>query len=429
MYASALSTLPPPDKRTRAVALRALHLLLISAVLGSFALSIAEICYEPDRFQWDLKVYYTAPILYMQGADPYAVGAFAFPPMFLPVFKLFSNLFTYGQFHFVFLFAKILSFVLLLTMWKNFFLKDTILSLFLLVVWLAFYSTIFIDFKAGNISVFETTLLFLGFLCFLKSQLAPFVLIILLASSAKLTPIVFVILLLLSSYEHKVRYFVIGCAGFVTLALINLAIFPEYTKQFIFEALERTKESEVFNPSSLMLITYLITKIMGHFGLGLGSLVAKVLYVVFATSILWASWNTFCTFKTLKEKDDFTRFFLILFSILVYTLTMPRMKDYAYMLAIPSILFAVERFEMRIPRWLLFVPFILISPYTYPYAQPPLFRTVGYVFWHWYPLLIAFICWYVYSREVGRRAVRLRSLPVTPIHSSITDSNSVSCQH
>src|SRR5262249_42932834 len=154
-----------------------------------------------------------------------------------------------------------------------------------------------------------------------------------------------------SSNEHKVRFFAIGCAGFLMFGLINFSLFPDFTKEFIFQAMERTTETWYNNPSSFALIKYLLINGFGHFDVEPSSVSVKLIYFGFATSIIWVSWGTLCAVKSLNEKDQYTRLFLIFFSILVYTLAMPRMKDYAYMLAIPSILFAVERFEIKVPRW------------------------------------------------------------------------------
>jgi len=45
-------------------------------------------------------------------------------------------------------------------------------------------------------------------------------------------------------------------------------------------------------------------------------------------------------------------------------------KDYAYIIVIPSILFAIEHFEILVPRWILFVLLVLVSCYT----MPPVFQ-------------------------------------------------------
>jgi hypothetical protein len=74
---------------------------------------------------------------------------------------------------------------------------------------------------------------------------------------------------------------------------------------------------------------------------------------------------------------------------------MPRMKDYAYILVIPSILFAIEHFEILVPRWILFVLLVLVSCYT----MPPVFQ----IFSDYYSLFVALFFWYLYLCEFKKR--------------------------
>ena len=180
---------------------------IILATVGSFVLSIARILRAPDDFQWDLQVYYNSPLLLARGQDPYEVGRFIYAPIYLQIFRVFSIPFTYDQFYLVFLFAKIFSFVILLAIWKKYFLKATQLHIFAIFVWLGFYSTVLADLQAGNVSIFESLVLFLAFLCFLKQRFYWFVFLIVLAASIKLTPIFFLILLLLTPNKHSLRCF------------------------------------------------------------------------------------------------------------------------------------------------------------------------------------------------------------------------------
>jgi hypothetical protein len=376
-----------------------LRISIILVTLGSFVLSIVRILREPDRFQWDLRVYYNSPLLLAEGQDPYEVhgiiDGFRFSPLHLQIFRVFPSLFTYDQFYWVFLFAKILSFAILLAIWKRFFLKETQLHVFAIFVWLGFYSTILIDLQAGNVSIFESTLLFLGFLCFLKQRLYLFVFFIVLAASFKITPIFFLILLLLTPNRYSLRCFVLGSVGFLAFALLNLVLFPDLTKQFIWWASRTTNETGHLNPSSLAFIRDMLTSSLGRFRLAPNSILVNVIYLAVAIWIFCVSWRSWRLVKVVDEGNNYDLLVLILFSILVYTLTMPRMKDYTYNIAIPSVLFAIERFKMSVPRWISFLPLVIISYYT----MPPLFR----IFLDYYPLFVASFFWYLYSCELEKR--------------------------
>ena len=381
---------------------------IILATVGSFVLSIIRILREPHHgFQWDLGVYYNAPLLLAHGENPYHDGGFVYSPIHLQIFRVLSSLFTYEQFYLVFLLAKILSLAILLVIWKRFFLKRTQLHVFLIFVWLGFYSPVFADLQAGNVSIFESMVLFLAFLCFLQQRLRWFVFLIVVTASIKITPIFFLILLLLVPNRYSVRYFAFGCMGFVAFALLNFIIFPDLTKDFILEAIKRTtNEPGPKNPSSLAFVSDILTS-LAHFGLSPSPLLVNVTYLAVIIWIIWMSWRSRKFAKVVDEGSEDNHLFLILFLILVYTITMPRMKDYAYIIAIPSVLFAIEDFEISVPRWFLFLP-LLVSHY---YTMPPLAR----IFWNYYPLFVASVFWYFYLRELKKRELLQLDLLNTPI--------------
>jgi hypothetical protein len=403
---SAIETLTTRVLRLRRFDKPVFRISIILATIASFVVSIVRILRAPDQYQWDFKVYYNSPLLLAQGQDPYEAysvlkhlggkGAFVFPPIYLQIFRAFSSLVTYDQCYWIFLFAKILSFAILLVIWKKSFLKATQLDIFAVFVWLGFYSTFLIDFQAGNVAVFETMVLFLAFLCFLKDRLGSFVFLTILAASIKITPIFFLILLLLAPNKYSLRYFAVGSAGFLSYALLNLILFPDFTKQFISEAMKRINEAGVVNPSSFGFINQTLRTSLAPFGLIPGSMLVNVIYLAVGICIVWTSWRAWRLVKIVDEGNNFNRLFLILFSILVYTLIMPRMKDYAYMIAIPSVLFAIERFEISVPRWIVFLPLVLISCGD---SRPPLFR----VFADYYPLFVASFFWYLYLRELKKQ--------------------------
>jgi Glycosyltransferase family 87 len=380
---------------------RVFRISIVLVTMASFALSIARILqsHHLQNLQRDLKVYYNSPLLLAEGQDPYGDGGFVFPPIYLQIFRFFSSPFTYDQFYWVFLVAKILTFAILLAIWKKCFLKETQLHIFAIFVWLGFYSTVLIDFQAGNVTVFETMILFLAFLCYLKNYLYLFVFLIILGASIKITPIFFLILLLLTPNRYSLRYFTLGCVGFLAYAMLNLILFPDLTKQFISQAMTRiTDETDTgfVNPSSLAFINDTLTSSLDHFSLIPSPMLVDVVYLAVCIWILWTSWTAWGLVKITDQRNNYNLSFLVLFSILVYALIMPRMKNYAYMIAIPSVLFAIEHFEILVPRWIVFLPLVLISPI---YPRPPLFR----VFPDYYPLFVASFFWYLYLRELKKK--------------------------
>lgn len=371
-----------------------LQFFFAAVVVISFILNILEILSQPGAFQWDLNVYYIGPLEFLQGVDPYKISRFVYPPVYLFVFKVFSTWFSYEQFYQVFLFTKTVCFFGLLWIWKTFFFSRVPIGTFMLFIWLGLYATFLLDFQAGNISVFETTLLFLAFICFLKNRLGLFVIFILCVSSLKLTPLFFLILLPLSSKKNW-RLFVLGCLGFLFYGLCNFLIYPELTRTFVAEALSRTSETGVISPSSFAFMTDAWRSLLSNWpGLPAG-IISKTTYLVFVVYVFRRSWHSWKQSQKKGLQTQNERLFLVLFSILVYTVTMPRMKDYAYMIAIPSLLHAVYEHHFRIPRWVLFIPLIIIPTTT---TQPLVFQAVFQQFWTYYPLLLATLFWSFYLK-------------------------------
>ena len=363
------------------------------AAVGSFVLAIVEILnrtpsltirFNSDNPQWDLPVYYKSPLVMAQGLDPYEVTHFVYPPIYLPLFRVFSELFTYDQFYWVFLFAKIFSFFALLFLWKSIFLKRTNLDIFVIFVWLGFNSTVLLDFQAGNISVFETLAIFLAFACFLRDRLTAFVFFVLVAASFKITPLFFLTLPLVAKRKHGLACLVSGCGIFSIFGLVNYFVFPEFTSRFIFEATQRVGDWGATCPSSLSFIGTIVTNGLAQFGGTAVSIVAKTIYAGFACLILWISWNVLR-----RERNSMT---IVMFTVLVYVLAMPRIKDYAFMIAIPSVLYAIENLEIEIPQWLLFLPLVLVPIHN----RTPVFGVIPETFWSYYPLFIALFFWWVY---------------------------------
>jgi hypothetical protein len=371
---------------------RPLSIGAILLVLLSFALACYDIIGDPNSFQWDMKVYFRSPVMWSQGLDPYGPGGeFVYLPLFLPLFKVFS-LFPYNEFHLLYLTVKILAFAGLLTIWKQVFLKETKLAVFALAVWLGFYATVLVDFHAGNISVFEDLLLFAGFAFFVQGSLWLFVLFTVIAANFKLMPIAFLILLPLSRAKDWQKYLALGLAAFVGFIAANFLIFPEMTKRLFLEAFIRTNESGVISSSLLAVIQDFMREGLEVFHYSPPTWQFWSIYLLLAVAIFLASlklWQTSAKRWNTME--------LTLFSILVYTLTVPRVKDYQFMLAIPSVLYAIEKFDLKIPRWVWLFPILVLGPGTIP----PLFETVHKVFQNHLPYFVVLFFWQVYRRHLS----------------------------
>ena len=372
--------------------------VLILLPIISFFLCIWEIFQNPDKFQWDLSVYYQSPLALQAGSNPYEVASFVYPPLYLPLFKLFSTFFSLGQFYNIFLTAKIICFFILVTLWRKEFLPKIRSEVFFLFIWLSLYAAFSLDFQAGNISIFEALLIFIGFHYYMKMHFRTFSFFILVAASLKMTPLLFLLLLFINPSKKKTSAFFIGLGGFVLYGVINYIIYPDLSLSFLSQAVHRTtNEAGYINPSSYAFFTETFGSLAKFFQLNEVPLITPMAYVSLVTGVLIRSQKAWGKKRTSEDSKSTDRL-LILFSILIYALVMPRMKDYAYILMIPSVLFIFVSFDFRVfPRWIFLALPLLIVPTT---RIPPLFRGFYTEFWEYYPLAIVLISWWLFILKI-----------------------------
>lgn len=377
-----------------------LNVMLALIAVLSFTLTLIEIFQNPDKYQWDLKVYFNAPLDLARGLNPYENTQFVYPPLTLNLFKIFPALFTYDQFYWLFLSFKIILFAALLVIWKKEFLRKTSIGLFSIFVCLGFYATFLLDFRAGNISVIETLLVFIAFCFYIRERYLVFSALIIICACFKITPIFFLALLIVGQREKHWKTFVFGCFLFILYGFANFIVYPSLAWDFVIQATSRTSESGFICPSSLSFLSALLNQSAEAFGFSFSKPLILSLYAFFACALLLISWKRLGNGLN-AQTPKVTRTFSILFIVLVYVLIMPRMKDYAYMIAIASILFAIQEFKFKVPQWVLFLPMILIPPTTF---WPILFQTTFNVFWTHYPLLLVGFFWKLYMDQLDRSA-------------------------
>ena len=133
----------------------------------------------------------------------------------------------------IFLIAKSILLVGLIYFWKREFLKQDGGILFYVFCLLAFNSTVFLDMIAGNINLVQQALLWLGFSFYIKGRYKLFCLFTLIAASFKMTPIFFLILMLLPEDKNKYKYFFGAGALFLSYLLIQYLIVPDLFTGFI----------------------------------------------------------------------------------------------------------------------------------------------------------------------------------------------------
>src|SRR5262249_40394213 len=118
---------------------------------------------------------------------------------------------------------------------------------------LAFGGAIYADLVAGNVSVFEELLLWLGFSQLLRGRHFVFALCVVVAAQVKLTPIFFAVLLIAACEPRQWRAFFATLIAFFALFSLNYWLQPELFRDFL-AALGKLDERGVECTSFLALV-------------------------------------------------------------------------------------------------------------------------------------------------------------------------------
>ncbi|MCX5714127.1 MAG: glycosyltransferase 87 family protein [Candidatus Omnitrophica bacterium] len=181
---------------------------IVAAFLALYCvIIILNITNKGDFFQWDFRGFYYCAKSASSGLDPYntkkiacAFNSYIFPYCYTPFSLYFFKLFTFFRYtaaFYIFLFLKCVLLLALIIIWRDGFFGRRLGVSFFVLCLLGFDRAIYLDFAAGNVSIFEQIFLWLAFLFYLRKRLFLFCVFILLASVFKLQPIFFLVLLFL----------------------------------------------------------------------------------------------------------------------------------------------------------------------------------------------------------------------------------------
>ncbi len=353
-------------------------------VCVSFLRLILDIQIRGDAFQRDFLVYFSSGQIFAQGGNPYESQRFVYPPLILPLFQMLS-LFTLEHAKSFFLWSKTFALMALLVVWMRYFIPGKNRLPFIAFSLLAFYGTIHLDFRAGNISVFEQLILWLGFAALLRGKKILFCIAVIAVSAFKLTPIFFLLLLLVGKGEKgntDLKYFM--GAGFLFVSFLGLSYLctPELFLSFLHASTSRMDEGGVTSPSSLAFFRDVLKL------LAVPSSFATPTFLLFSCLILLGSIGMVRKLSSLKDS--------ILISTITYALIMPRFKDYSYVLVLPAAYSALESTRNLSAYPFVFLLFCLFS------TQVPILPWFNYVFvlfWEYYPWFLLFGAWLLWVRK------------------------------
>lgn len=357
--------------------------------------------------QDDFKVLYAAAIADEQGKNPYdttelsiALGErvflpYVYPPAALFVFKPFTwlGLRLAGV---IFLTLKLLTFLLVLYLLYRIFPFKEHLALFLIVIPFAFNGTVLADFRAGNISVFEQALIWLGFYFYLKRKPAYFAALILIAASFKFTPILLLGLLFLGFRKQEIRIALLFLMLFLLTIGLYAVLSPALFSAFIDNAahvntLGMAGERGEFNPSTLQLSNDIIAWIGQAAGRIFPAALPVILYAAVCCIVLLITVRVTLRLRGAESvQADILRICLICFS---YAVLVPRLKNYSYILLIGPALYTLILYARKNSLLPLACGILLIFTYRdfgiFGSLLTPFYRVQG----EYFSLLLAWGLW------------------------------------
>jgi len=378
--------------------------ILVSLLFLYFICCVYYLFVNRQDYQWDFEMQYQAAQLLAEGGNPYDIGAliaktgnqllYPYPPATLWFYRLFT-LTDYNTAYSIFLLLKIGMIISLVLLWRMKFVAKQAGAGFYFFCLLAFNSAIFLDMRAGNINMFEQLMLWLGFYFFLERRFLLFCCFILLGASFKMTPIVFLGLLLLADNREKYSYFFGSSIVFLSYLLIQCVAAPEMLPAFLAIAKGTLIERGMYSPSTIGILKDGFEMLYNTTGISVPEGFQLSLFYIIAGVIILVSLRAYFVLKSLDtEYKD--KIILFLFC-LVYALIHPRLKDYACVLLIVPSYFIINRMGYLKAYPFLFVLAIL------PAANVilPGLRTIFNAFiWAYYPLVIAYFMWSLYLYEI-----------------------------
>ncbi|NIM59036.1 MAG: hypothetical protein GTO16_08865 [Candidatus Aminicenantes bacterium] len=369
-------------------------------------------------FQWDLKMYHSAVKVFFDGGNyydgelikekggrpPYPYSPYAI------YFLLFLGILSAQNAAFLWLGLKLGILIVLFWIWKKIFYDYfderyswLLFCLFLFWSLRAFNRAIYMDFRAGNISIMEEFLIWSGMLFLLYGgRYLFFGLFLLVASFFKLLPFVligFVLFMGVGKIKDRIKQFGIICLIGLFIWGAGLLIMPfEFGEWFNFlrSASFMPRESGIINPAILPFIRQIIGNNGNAYDL--------VLYILWILLVIFIS----CLVSKHILKIEFSslvkRKYQFFLWCLVYPIIMPRFKDYTFIFLLPVFYYSLAEIIKKDKRWILKGLAVFLLTFSFVVLGRGAERTLVLEYW---PLLVTITAWIMFIVFIMKNSVRL----------------------
>ena len=337
---------PMPTVLQRALARPRWHLAL-DAWAGVVVLAaLWQIVGKLHVYQWDAVVYWWGGRAFARGLSPYGPIPgqpeylhFVYPPLVAAVFAPLSFL-NVSATKVLWIGLKVVAFLATVRIWRRRIAVEqtTVPSLFFFTF--AFGSAALVDFTAGNIAIFEQLLLWIAFAALLSRRWWIFTLLVVVAAQAKLTPVFFLGLLLVIDERPHWAPFIAGALLFTLALAANVVLLPDQTREFL-GSVSALGERGWGDPSMLGLMEDLVDQLRG-LRLPIPLWTARLLYLAAVAAVLA---HTVRWWRARRAAATCEPVLVVLVTLAVYALVMPRMKDYSYVALLPVGWYVLARRE------------------------------------------------------------------------------------
>ena len=389
--------------------MRALLIVALLAVCWSIV--------SDPALQWDFRLLYVSAQAWAHGVSPYDSAilgpilhdptiAYSYPPDTLGVFRVFTalDLRTASR---VYLLLQLSLVAALYACWQRFFLarEDRGSPWFAAFCFFGLGGALTIDLRAGNVSLFEQTLLWLGLAAYLRGRPGWFGVLLWLASSFKLTLLAFSGLLLVGPIRQWGKFTCLWMAMGGRLALDYL-FSPVLFLGFV-HGLTRMSanpnEGGKNNPSMPEFLKDVVRFSIGPDEEGQVRVISLVLYALVAIVVLALTWRTWRAINRRSPEDGNNDdsgergVLVVCLYAAAYGLLVPRLKDYSCILLLLPI-WRLAKFSLAGKRdaWLAVIAVACLSNFSAWFGV-----YAAYVFlWRYQALAVTFVAWALFVREI-----------------------------
>jgi hypothetical protein len=298
---------------------------------------------------------------------------------------------------------KLVALAGLFAVWHRDFVRLQLRGTTVLFFIFAYGATIYSDLVAGNVSIFEQLLLWIGFSQLLRGRHLIFALCVIAAAQVKITPIMFAGLLIVACEPRRWGAFVATVTGFLAVFSLNFLLEPELFRDFL-TSLAKLDERGVDCPSFLALIRDVSDLAFGKDSTQ-RSLLDEVVFLGIAGAIGVSSLIAWLEYR--KRALQIDPRLLIFFACIVFVLISPRFKIYSYIVMLVPTLYL-----LRMAIWSRYIPLaiaLVAVPVFYPLGTSLLPFRIAFEFFNSYLLLFATLAvWIVYIDVLRAPNVALR---------------------